>query len=243
MSTIKGLRPAAPARRARGRPQGHGPGYESKRREIIDIATKLFAEQGYSGTSVACLTRATGLGKGALYHYIESKENLLVEISTQVMGPLIDRTRKIVALDECATVRLRMISEAILDGIGKRPDHVWVYEHDYRYLRGVNRTKFLQQRHEFESLVIGLVDEAIARGVFRGADARLLMFQFFNLHKGTNQWYHMDGRWSAPELSREYCRTLFNGFAASAGSFDEVEDRVGRLREAITTSGLAAVSG
>jgi hypothetical protein len=30
---------------------------------------------GYSGTSVSDLTDATGLGKGALHRYIESKEN------------------------------------------------------------------------------------------------------------------------------------------------------------------------
>jgi TetR/AcrR family transcriptional regulator, cholesterol catabolism regulator len=221
-----------PPRRGRGRPQGHGPGYEAKRREIIETATKLFAEQGYSGTSVTDLTSAAGLGKGALYHYIESKENLLVEISALVMGPLIDRMREIIALDESATVRFRMVSEAILEGITRRPDHVWVYEHDYRYLSGVNRTRFLQQRQEFEVLVFGLVDEAVRQGAFRRADVRLLTFQFFNLHKGTIQWYQRDGRWSAGELSREYCRTLFNGFALGACSYDDVEERVNRLRGA-----------
>ncbi len=228
---VDGPHDAGPsARRGRGRPQGHGPGYEVKRREILEIATELFVEQGYSGTSIADLTQATGLGKGALYHYIQSKENLLVEISEQVMTPLIARMRAIVARDESVTVRIRLVSEAILDGIAQRPGHVWVYEHDYRYLDGENRTRFRELRHEFEAIVADLVDEAVGLGVFRKADVRLLTFQFFNLHKGTIQWYHRDGGWSAGELSREYCRTVFNGFAASAWSFDEVEERVDELR-------------
>lgn len=222
------------ARRGPGRPQGHGPGYETKRLEIIEIATKLFVEQGYSGTTVARLTHATGLGKGALYHYIESKENLLVEISAQVMVPLIEQIRQISALDEDVAVRIRMVSESILDGIARQPDHVWVYEHDYRYLSGVNRTRFLERRHEFEDLVLALVGEGMERGLFRRADVRLLTFQFFNLHKGTIQWYDRRGDWSAGDLSREYCRTLFNGFAAGADAFETIEDRVRELRKVTT---------
>jgi TetR/AcrR family transcriptional regulator, cholesterol catabolism regulator len=228
----------APPRRGRGRPHGHGPGFEAKRQEIIDIATTLFAERGYSGTTMSDLTHATGLGKGALYHYIDSKENLLVEISALVMTPLIARMREIVELDESPLVRLRMISEAILHGIARRPDRVWVYEHDYRYLTGANRVRFLEQRHEFEGLVFRLGNEAIDKGLFRGPDVRLLMFQFFSMHKQTAQWCRRGGPWGPGELSREYCRTLFNGFAAGAITFDDIEARVATRQRAV--AGLIA---
>jgi TetR/AcrR family transcriptional regulator, cholesterol catabolism regulator len=233
-TTAREPRTAAPARRGRGRPQGHGPGFEAKRNEIIDTAAKLFVEHGYSGTTVSRITAETGLGKGALYYYIESKENLLVEIAAQVMVPLIEEIRRISAFEEPVAVRLRMVSEAILVGIAEASDHVWVYEHDYRYLTGVNRTRFLQRRHEFEDLVVGLVGEGIGCGLFRAGDARLLSFEFFNLHKGTIQWYDRRGGWTAGELSREYCRTLFNGFAATATAFDEIEERVMQLRTVTT---------
>lgn len=228
---LDGARP----RRGRGRPQGHGPGFEKRRTEVIDLATQLFAERGYSGTSVTDLTRATQLGKGALYHYIESKENLLVEISARVMNPLIARTREVATLDESPLVKLRLISEAILEGIAARPDHVWVYEHDYRYLSGKNRARFLERRHTFEELVLGLGDEAITHGLFRKADVRLLMFQFFSLHKQVAQWFHRGGGWEPAELSREYCRTLFNGFATDASTYDDVEELAATHRQSAAT--------
>lgn len=233
MTTIDDELGAPPVRRGRGRPQGHGPGFETRRAEIIDIATTLFAERGYSGTSVSDLMDATGLGKGALYRYIESKENLLVEISAQVMNPLVARTRRIYELDESPLVKLRLISEAILDGIAERPDYVWVYEHDYRYLSGTNRTRFLAQRHAFEEPLLELGREAVAQGLFREADVRLLMFQFFSLHKQVAQWFRRGGDWSPEDLSREYCRTLFNGFSADSADFREVEERAAGLRPTV----------
>lgn len=59
----------------RGRP----PSPESRAR-ILDSALRLFAEQGYSATSVADVQAASGLsaGSGALYKHFPSKEALLV---------------------------------------------------------------------------------------------------------------------------------------------------------------------
>ncbi|HEX4247960.1 MAG TPA: helix-turn-helix domain-containing protein, partial [Pseudonocardia sp.] len=48
--------------------------------KIIAVATELFARQGYHATGVAELGRAVGLGAGALYHHIGSKEELLLTI-------------------------------------------------------------------------------------------------------------------------------------------------------------------
>ncbi|WP_030621990.1 TetR/AcrR family transcriptional regulator, partial [Streptomyces fulvoviolaceus] len=66
------------------RPPGHGPDFEVRRQKIIDTAAELFARQGYAATSVNDLGRAVGLAKGALYYYIGSKENLLIEIQSRV---------------------------------------------------------------------------------------------------------------------------------------------------------------
>src|ERR687896_2159766 len=59
--------------------------YETNRSRVIAVAADLFARHGYHGTGIAELGKAVGLGRGALYHYIESKEALLYAISrTQV---------------------------------------------------------------------------------------------------------------------------------------------------------------
>lgn len=53
---------------------------EERRRQIIEVATRLFAEQGYHPTSVADVVDAVGVGKGVFYWYFASKEALLTEI-------------------------------------------------------------------------------------------------------------------------------------------------------------------
>jgi len=212
------------------RPPGHGPGFEIRRQKIIDIAAGLFARQGYAATSINDLGLAVGLAKGALYYYIESKEHLLVEIQSRVMRPLLARARQIAELDEEPLLRLRLLSESLLTIIFRRLDHIWVYEHDYRSLSGGELETLLGERAEFEQLVSGLLAEAVKQGSFRALQPRLATLQFLNLHNHTYQWLRPDGAWDAAFLSREYCATLFRGFAAPGVELPDVEEQVTRFK-------------
>lgn len=204
-------------------PSRHGPGFEIRRQKIIDTAASLFARQGYAATSINDLGRAVGLAKGALYYYIGSKENLLIEIQSRVLDPLLARAQEIAALDEPPLLRLRLLSESLLTTIFRRLDHIRVYEHDHRSLSGAELETVLGQRADFELLITGLLTEAVEAGTFRAVEPHLATRQFLNLHHHTYQWVRPDGSWDAAFLSGEYCSTLFRGFAASVAQLPDVE--------------------
>lgn len=46
------------------------------RDQLIDVATGLFAEQGYEGTSIEEVLGTAGVSRGALYHHFAGKEAL-----------------------------------------------------------------------------------------------------------------------------------------------------------------------
>lgn len=214
------------------RPTGHGTAFEPRRREIIDTAAELFARRGYAATGITEICEAVGLARGALYYYIGSKEQLLVEIQSAVLVPLLDAARTVSGLDVAPVVRLRLLSELLLDMIVHRLDHIWVYEHDYRQLSPENQTTLVGQRHEFEDIVAGLLAEAVTAGQFREMDVRLGMLQFLNMHNHTYQWIRPGGRWTPAQLAREYCATLFRGFATASYDPDTLEESTARFRAA-----------
>ena len=54
---------------------------QARRAQIIDGARRAFAEHGYEGATVARLEQATGLSRGAIFHYFENKNDLFVGLA------------------------------------------------------------------------------------------------------------------------------------------------------------------
>ena len=52
----------------------------SKRRQILDGASKVFMEFGFDGASMGEIARAAGVSKGTLYVYFDNKEQLFQAI-------------------------------------------------------------------------------------------------------------------------------------------------------------------
>ncbi|HEY4024098.1 MAG TPA: TetR/AcrR family transcriptional regulator [Pseudonocardiaceae bacterium] len=73
---------AATARGEKGERQGRSP----MEQRIIAAAVTLFAERGFDGTAVQQIVDRAEVTKGALYHYFDSKDELLYEIYRSLIG-------------------------------------------------------------------------------------------------------------------------------------------------------------
>jgi AcrR family transcriptional regulator len=73
--------PARPRRKSGGFPP-------ARTEEILDAATELFAEHGYSDAVTAALAERLQVGKGTLYRYFPSKRDLFLAAADRVMRRL-----------------------------------------------------------------------------------------------------------------------------------------------------------
>lgn len=62
---------------------------QRRRAEILDAAQRTFARHGYEGATVARLEEETGLSRGAIFSYFESKEALFVAVFAQSSDQLV----------------------------------------------------------------------------------------------------------------------------------------------------------
>ena len=82
--------------------------------EIMDAAVKLFAKKGYHATSISDISEAVGLGRGALYYYILSKEDLLWEIHKRHVDPLLEATIQLEQQPLTPEEKLRAVSRQLI---------------------------------------------------------------------------------------------------------------------------------
>jgi AcrR family transcriptional regulator len=67
------------------------------RGRLVEVATSLFADHGYEGTSIEAVLAAAGVSRGALYHHFAGKEALfaavLLAISDRVTAEVTEAIR------------------------------------------------------------------------------------------------------------------------------------------------------
>src|SRR5215469_5239874 len=67
------------------------------RGQLVEVATRLFAEHGYEGTSIDAVLSAAGVSRGALYHHFAGKEALfeavVFAVSERVTAELAETIR------------------------------------------------------------------------------------------------------------------------------------------------------
>jgi AcrR family transcriptional regulator len=186
-------------------------GWETRRNEIVDTAARLFASQGYHATGVAELGDTVGLGRGALYYYIDSKENLLSLIHDRVIVQVIAAGEKALALEGSAADRLRFLGHQLVGIIAEFPDHVWVFLHEFRSLHDEAADEFRKNRRTFERAIERILVEGVDAGEFEIANTRLAALGWLGLHNYMYIWHHPGGPFTVDLIADNFADIYLRG--------------------------------
>jgi AcrR family transcriptional regulator len=138
----------------------------TRRNELTRQAARLFAEQGYHGTSMEDLAVAMGVQKASLYAHVKSKEDLLHELARD--GAVAFHA----ALDEIderlpAVEKLRLALRGHLHVVAEQLDVATVFVREWRYLEGERREAFLAERRRYEDRIRALFREGVEQSELR----------------------------------------------------------------------------
>jgi TetR/AcrR family transcriptional regulator, cholesterol catabolism regulator len=180
--------------------------YERRQDTVIKIAARLFAERGYNETSIDELAESTGIQVGGLYHYIGSKEQLLVRIVDDMLEPMLERAERIAQNDESPAVQLRTFLREWLKHIASHQDHVIVFNQQ-RYLIEHKRQwrRQLRGRQRFEELLDGILARCESAGDATFGDRRLALLALLGMVNHTAQWLRPRGRLTVEQIADGYC--------------------------------------
>jgi TetR/AcrR family transcriptional regulator, cholesterol catabolism regulator len=195
--------------------------WESRREAIIDTSARLFARQGYHATGIMELCAANDLGKGALYHYIGSKEELLAAIHDRVMDEVMEGATRAEEAGGSPSQQLVLLGSELLNVIHRYPDHVWVFLHEFPALTGGRAERFRSRRREYEWCVERVLRAGIESGEFRNVDPWLTARAWFGMHNYTYLWLKPGGRLDARAVAQPFADIFMRGIAAGAGGGEE----------------------
>src|SRR3954454_21031733 len=160
-------------------------------REVLDAAARVFYERGYSDASVQDVADELGILKGSLYHYIDTKEDLLFRLLQETHDEIFAILEEVGALEgltplERLDIYIRRQVEYNIDNLLR----VSVYYHDLERLTEERRKQIVGRRREHEEWVIGLIKEAQTSGLADpGLDPKIAARCIFATIIWTYRWF------------------------------------------------------
>ena len=189
--------------------------YDDQRDAILARAAELFANQGYTATSMNDIAAACGTSKAGLYHYYRDKRELLFQITVghvgrleQFVGEVLDETR-----DADADTRLRALILRFVREYADAQNEHRVLTEDVRFLEDGER----RQVQEPQRRVVAAFAEAIAAvrpNLARNELDRPLAMLLFGMINWMFTWLRPDGGLTHEQMAPIVADLFFGGLEA-----------------------------
>ncbi|WP_329059286.1 TetR/AcrR family transcriptional regulator [Amycolatopsis sp. NBC_01480] len=180
-------------------------------RRLLQHATKLFAKKGFDRTSVQEIVEAAGVTKGAMYHYFDSKDDLLYEIYARVLREQTAQLEKVADSDAPLRARLATAaSDVVVSSIENLDDNT-IFLQSMHQLSTEKRKAVRAERRKYHERFRRLIEEGQAGGDFRAdKPADLVVDFFFGSVHHLGSWYRRGGPLGAREVGDQFADLLLS---------------------------------
>jgi len=173
-----------------------------KRRAILDAAITVFARQGFHSARVSDVAAEAGVAYGLVYHYFDSKDQMLNELFSERWALLLEASQDVQRRDASPREKLAGVAGFIIESYRHEPELMKVIIVEVtRAANSFGRTHLPEIRRAYD-LVAEIVSDAQRTGDFRddvdpnfsamvfyGAIEQLLTGWIFDLIPATDDDY------------------------------------------------------
>lgn len=175
---------------------------KEKRRRIINAAIQVFAEVGVSNGKIAAIAEKAGIGKGTVYEYFKSKEDIFLAVFEDFFTRMMSGYEELAAVSIDPVQKIAMVIDYTYDYLDehlsgeKGPEwliFLEIFLRGYRdQILGSGKLSFPNVLRDMYKLFQPFVDEGINAGVFKPLDSENVTFILFAALDGIGLHYFIN---------------------------------------------------
>ena len=197
----------SPSRRSR---RGPKEGSSKRRKEILDAAAELFAQNGFAGTTVRDIADSVGILSGSLYHHFNAKEDMVEEIFNAYFDELTTRLEEVCGQDLSVPEKLEAMLDVALGNVDNHTAAARLFTNEWFTLRRL--PGFDEKWSRIEKTWMKVIRQGVEDGSIRGdVDPVLLFSAAMDMIRGFAGWYHPGARLSIGRVRPAYVSVLMSG--------------------------------
>lgn len=141
--------------------------FNEKQIEILQVAEKMFAEEGFDGTSVRAIAKKASINIAMISYYFGSKTKLLEAIVIYRIGSLGLKLENLVQEDISPIHKIERIIEYYIHQVNSNRDiHQILHQEANNKKRDINLDAFTEVKKNNLKLVTSIVKEGQEQGLF-----------------------------------------------------------------------------
>jgi AcrR family transcriptional regulator len=189
---------------------------DSRRRQVLDAAVKVMGRNGFHQMSMQDLAREAKVSVGLIYKYFGGKEDLLLATIVRILDAFRDQLAPVItAAGDDVVDQLTAGVRRYIEIVDQNLDGVVLTYRESRTLGGPGRTQIKDLEIATAAPLRAVIEAGIARGVFRGVDVDLTVFDIMLLaHGWALKHWHFGTNYSLDEYIALQTRHLLTGLIA-----------------------------
>lgn len=146
----------------------------ARREEIVGIALRLIAENGFQKTSMREIAVLANMGKSSLYDFFKTKDEIVVYAVEKEIEETIQKVHGIIADESSPEQCLRKIMLNHL-GVPKQYRTVLMWLNtESDYLEEEYRKRLKTARYAYQDIIKSVIEDGVTSSIFRKTDADLM---------------------------------------------------------------------
>ena len=160
---------------------------EERKDQIITAATKVFTKHGFADARMDDIVAESGLSKGALYWYFDSKDAIIVSILDQIFDYETTHVREILEREDSAKIKLEVFVDMTIKDIAKmKPLMPIFFDFWSLSVRKKNINQAMKRYYQnFLDLIEPVIRQGISTGEFRRVDVKQTTLTIGAVFEGT----------------------------------------------------------
>jgi len=151
-----------------------------KTKVILDAAIQVFADKGYFGARVSDIAKEAGIAYGLVYHYFNSKEELLISIFKTRWTNFIDALENAIATEEDPREMIRKIISFLFNSYKNNPSMIEVMIMDVAKASRFFNDEDIRHFKDAFRLITKMVKMGQEKGIFHPeTDATLAAYAIY----------------------------------------------------------------
>ena len=182
-------------------------------------------ERGFVGTTVEDVTDQLDLTKAAFYYYVENKEALLFQISTQTLELAEAGVSAIERSSAPPDEKLARMIDSFVRLVAERPAFFTVYFQEKGHLAPEHRRTVIKSERQIAGALERVLRDGASLGLFQAVDPAVAAFGILGMCFWVYTWFRPKGRATVDEVSAAFQSLALRGLVGGAGrvGIDSIE--------------------